>query len=291
MLTQASAAGVAAALLVDGVSSLFYRTETVAEVNTIGPRQGPPRRAIVILPGYLMSGHLVAEAFAPYVEDNDAFVTVDYAERGVDIDALYQQISKALRALNPDEVRLYGASMGGLVAAGLIEHYKREGQPFGRLVLVLDTAPGQESDLKRPGWMFTLSCIYSGGIISSAAWRFVSRLVRRPVNEPDADPTLIRRARNEGASVGAPAVTSQACFIRRSAPLRANQLVGAVDRVVYLRGAPATHDPLVRVDKSIEHWQVAFPNLSVVVLPGRESRWHLPIVERPRETVLALVNQ
>ena len=34
---------------------------------------------------------------------------------------------------------------------------------------------------------------------------------------------------------------------------------------------------------------IAFPNLMVVTVQGRNARWHLPLVEFPRETVRAMI--
>jgi hypothetical protein len=86
-----------------------------------------------------------------------------------------------------------------------------------------------------------------------------------------------------------PAATSQACFIAQFRPLVADELVGVAQQVVYLQGYPPEDDPLIRISESIAAWRAAFPNLVVITIQGRAGRWHLPLVERPGETVRALI--
>jgi hypothetical protein len=47
---------------------------------------------------------------------------------------------------------------------------------------------------------------------------------------------------------------------------------------------------VVRIPQSINHWRAVFPQLSVVMLSGRAGKWHLPLVEQPRETVAAILS-
>ena len=51
----------------------------------------------------------------------------------------------------------------------------------------------------------------------------------------------------------------------------------------------AEADPLVKISQSIAKWRQAFPDLVVITVSDRDGRWHLPLVERPRETVIALL--
>ena len=240
----------------------------------------------MILPGYLMSGQLVGRAFAPYVAPDDALVSVDYAEHGVDIDDIYARVMAALGELRPTELRFYGASLGGMVSVLLADRYRRDGQPFGQPVLVLDSAPAEKRDLKRPGWLFPLSCRYRGGPVSTAVWAAASGVGAQPPLDSGADQTLVDAARHSGAWAGTPAATTQACFIGRfRAP---PQAAGLVSDAVFLRTRCAADDPVVRIPQSITHWWTMFPQLAVVMLDGRVGRWHLPLVEQPRETVAAI---
>src|SRR5690242_10620941 len=152
---------------IDYLSGFFFRSSSEARVTTVRVGHNSVRRAIVILPGYLMSGSTVANAFTPYILPGNALVAVDYAERGVDLVSIYSEVRAALDSLRPQAVSFYGASMGGLIAARLAEIYARDGMPFGKITLVLDTAPMSAADVKRPGWLFGLSCVYRGGIASS----------------------------------------------------------------------------------------------------------------------------
>src|ERR1017187_6241351 len=85
-------AGLPVLLAVDALIGLVYRTNTSADVEIIAPRSGITRRAIVVFPGYIMSGGTLARAFAPYVADDDAIVVVNYAERGVDVAQIYGNV-------------------------------------------------------------------------------------------------------------------------------------------------------------------------------------------------------
>ena len=86
-----------------------------------------------------------------------------------------------------------------------------------------------------------------------------------------------------------PAATSQACFIASFGPLKDGELLDVAQQVVYLQGYSPDEDPLVRISDSIAGWRVAFPALRVITLQGRSGRWHLPLVEYPRETVRAMI--
>jgi hypothetical protein len=268
---------------------LAYRTDTSAEVKTIFPRSGTTQRAIVLFPGYVMPGGTLGEAFAPYVADNDAMVAVNYAERGVNVRQIYDKVMAAIRTLRPVEVRLYGASMGGMLSKLFLDHYRQAGAPYGKVTLILDSAPAGRDNVKRPSFLFDVSCWYRGGPLSSTVWAAVSEFGTKPPTEDDARQDIVRAARRAGAWAGMPAATSQACFIAKFGPLKEGELLDVVRQAVYLQGYSPDDDPLVRISDAIAGWRVAFPNLMVTTVQGRNARWHLPLVEHPRETVRAMV--
>lgn len=269
----------------DAILGFFYRTGVEAKIEIIGPRVGVAQRAIVIFPGYVMPGTIVGKAFAPYIQEDDALVVVTYAERGIDPDGIYDKVSSALFTLKPTEVILYGASMGGMLAKLIADRYQRAGVPFGKLVIILDSAPAERADVKRPGWLFDVGCWYHGGPLSTALWATVSYLGGKPPTEPDVDLTLVQKARLGGAWAGMPAATTQGCFIGRFQPLIDSELTGVARRVIYMHGKPPSDDPIIQISQAITHWQTAFPELMDVAIEERPGRWHLPLVERPRETV------
>jgi hypothetical protein len=269
---------------IDYLSGFFYDNSTGAHVMVIRADQGPVRRAIVILPGYLMPGSVVAEAFKPYLFTGNALVAVNYAERGIDLHNIYSEVKRALTSLRPQAVTFYGPSMGGLVATRLAEIYEHNGLPFGKITLILDTAPATAVDVRRPSWLLELSCLYRGGIISSSLLALTSMLTGYPPDEPGANPGLVDEAHRMGAWMGMPAATSQACFIRDAQRLKRNELAGAVERVIYFQGRSAARDPVVDVSRSITQWRMTFPGLTVITLPGRSGQWHVPLVEQPSYT-------
>jgi len=282
-------AGLPALLSIDALIGFGYRTNTNADVNIIYPRSGTVHRVIVVFPGFIMPGETLGRAFAPYVADDDALVVVDYAERGVDVSQIYEKVMAALHSLRPVELRVYGASMGGMVSKFFLDHYRQAGAPYGKVTLILDSAPASRVNIKRPAFLFDLSCWYRGGPLSSAVWASLSEFGTKPPTEDGANQDIIRAAHKAGAWVGMPAATSQACFIAKFGPLEDGELLGIAHQVIYLQGYLSDNDPLVRISDAIAGWRVAFPNLEVTTMQGRNGRWHLPLVEYPRETVRAII--
>lgn len=282
-----SSLAVAGLIVLDSLCGLVYRTGTEAHVTVINSRSGAAKRAVVILPGYLMAGRLVGQAFAPYIGPDDALVSVDYAQRGVNVADIYARVMDALGKIQPAEVRFYGASMGGMVSLLLADRYQKDGQPFGKPLLILDSAPAQESDLKRPTLLLGLTCIYRGGPLSTALWAAASTIGAKPPLDKGSDPSLVRAARHSGAWAGMPAATTQGCFIHRFHP--PEEVTRLFSAVVYLQTRSAAEDPVVRIPDSIMGWRAMFPELSVVAVESRSGRWHLPLVEQPTDTAAAIV--
>ena len=244
----------------------------------------------MVFPGYSMDGEVLSEAFAPSLGLDDAMVVARYAERGVSGAGLYRSIIGELTKLEPDTLRVYGASMGGMCAAEFLTHYSADGAPFGKAVLVLDTAPSNADDVNRPDWLLGLSTWYRGGPISSAAWALTSQLTSGdPAPEPDANPELIAEAKSRAAWAGTAALTSQGAFIRGFRMPTAAILRGVTDRVGYLHARDADNDPMIHVSRAIEGWRTVYPDLRVTTIPGRKGQWHIPLVERPSETMRAVL--
>jgi hypothetical protein len=283
-------ATVLALLAADGLAGAVYRTSTAASVQVTAARSGAAEQAVVVFPGYIMSGEQLSRAFAPFLPAGDAMVVADYAERGVDMDGLYREVTAALEVIRPARVRVYGASMGGLCAKQFLDRYARDGSPYGPAVLVLDTAPDSAARIKRPGWVFGLSSWYRGGPLTSAGWALLNQLGAQPTPEDGADLRVVDEARRYSTWVGMPALTSQADFLGAAPALRDGELTGRAERVVYLHGRDPADDPLVWVADSMVQWRRAFPGLVEVIVDGRAGAWHIPLIERPGETMTALLS-
>jgi hypothetical protein len=280
--------GLLALVLFDSLLGLGYRTSTASRVSVTLPREGVTRQAIVVFPGFAMSGPLLAQAFAPYVGPNDALLVVGYAERGVNTQAIASQVLDRLRPLRPVALRVYGASMGGMVSRTFLDVYRQAGLPYGKVALVLDAAPSRRADIRRPAFLFALSCWYRGGPLASLAWAGLSALIPKPPLGAAASPTLVRAARHAGAWVGMPAATSQSCFIAHATRLHQGELRDVAATVDFLEPAPE-RDPVVALPAAIAGWRVAFPDLAISAVPGRPGSWHLPLMEYPRATVRAIL--
>jgi pimeloyl-ACP methyl ester carboxylesterase len=282
-------AGLPVLLTMDALMGLAYRRNTIAEVRIAVPRSRKTHRAIVIFPGYVMPGDLLGRAFAPYLADDDAMVIVNYAERGVNVSQINDKVMAALDTLRPMELRVYGASMGGMLSKLFLDRYRQAGTPYGKVTLILDSALASRSNVKRPSFLLDLTRWYRGGPLSTAVWAAVSTFLTKPPAGDGAPQDIVRAARRAGAWVGMPAATSQACFIANFGALKEGELLDVAQQVVYLQGSSPDDDPLVRISAAIAGWRVAFPNLMVITIQDRPGRWHLPLFEYPRETVRAMI--
>jgi hypothetical protein len=216
-------------------------------------------------------------------------VVVEYAERGVDVEQIYAAVMAAVARLGAPALRVYGGSMGGMCAKHFLDRYHRDGARYGKVVLLIDTSPSRPTDVKRPRWLMALGRWYLGGPTGSVIWALASRLEPRPVAEPHADPRVIAAFRRATAWVGLPAIASQAAYIAGFPGLAGAELVPVAERVSYLHGTGHARDPVIRVGRAIAGWRHAFPDLRVVRIEARQGRWHLPLIERPRETVRAIL--
>ncbi|WP_147339572.1 alpha/beta hydrolase family protein [Actinomadura spongiicola] len=270
--------------MADTLAGLAHRTGTDVGVVRVDARSRATETLIVVFPGFIMPAAEVAQAFAPHLRANVGLLVVQYADRGVDPSRIHAALLPEINRLRPYNLVFYGASMGGMCAYDFLLRAKHElpGTPG----LVLDTAPASVEDVRRPGWSFWLASRYRGGPLASGVWNALSRLpVSRPTPEVDADASLIVRSRSRSAKVGMPAITSQAAYIG-GFRLRHTDLTG---RIHYLRANPATQDPLIKVDQAIIHWRAVHPSLKVSSISSRRGDWHIPLVERPAETVAAIL--
>lgn len=271
-------------IAVDTAVGVFYRTGREAVLVWMPPLSGALSTLVVVFPGYLMPAAEVGQAFAPHLDAGTGLLLVQYAERGVDPGAIRAALVPHIRELRPERVIFYGASMGGMVAQDVLSGL---GELPVALELVLDTAPAASEDVRRPGWSFALASVYRGGPVAGGVWRLLASLPgTRPLPEPDADRAAIAAARHRTATAGMPAVSSEADYIGRfvlRAPAR------MPDRVVYLHAADAGRDPLIRVDQALARWRTIYPGLLTREIPGRHGEWHIPLIERPAETVAAIM--
>src|SRR5262249_52033764 len=108
------AAALVAFVLVDAVLGRWHRTGTVAPLHVTPARSGTARQALLAFPGYTMPGGVLSAAFAPNLGADDAMIVVEYAQRGMDPDAIHRAVMAELAALGAPSLRVYGGSMGGM---------------------------------------------------------------------------------------------------------------------------------------------------------------------------------
>jgi hypothetical protein len=291
-LAVAVVAVVAAAVVELGAGG-WHRTGRATTTHVTAARSGTCRQVVVVFPGFTMSGRLVAAAFAPHLGRDDAMVVVGYADRGMDMGAMYAAVMAQIDQLGATVLRLYGGSMGGLCALKFLDQLAASKSTVEEVILVLDTAPSSVADVRTPRWLLGLAGSYRGGPIGTMVWAATSALERRARAEQDSDAELIEASRRAERWVGMPAVASQAHFIAstriasvtrpRPGPYR------LLTRVTYLHGRDATDDPLINIGRALAGWRRLFPDLHVRGIDGRAGRWHLPLVARPREVVQAIL--
>jgi len=121
------------------------------------------------------------------------------------------------------------------------------------------------------------------GPLSSAVWAAASQCGPKPPTADDAAGDCQGRSSRWSVDRNA-AATSQGCFIAKFGALKEGELLDVARQVVFLQGSSPEDDPLIRISDAITGWRTAFPNLMVITVQGRNARWHLPLVEYPRET-------
>ncbi|HZM84261.1 MAG TPA: hypothetical protein VFC19_51740 [Candidatus Limnocylindrales bacterium] len=276
------AAVVSGLLVADSVAGVWYRTNTSAQLHiTAGCARVD--QLVVIFPGFAMPGEMVSMAFAPLLGSVEAMAVVQYAERGIDMDDICCQLVSEIDRLRPMRLRVYGASMGGMCAADFLDRYCRKTRRVNDVTLILDTSPSGIYDIRLPR-----TCIpawYRGGPLSSLLWRLWCQFYRFAPSEPGVDRQVVTIAHRAFGSTGMPTLTSQAHYIR-SFSMHHREKGGAFSgRTVYLRGNPSGGDPVIAIDLAIAGWRSALPNLQLAEFKERLDIWHVPIIERPRETL------
>jgi hypothetical protein len=154
-------------------------------------------------------------------------------------------------------------------------------------VLVLDTAPSSRTDVKRPDLLFALARMYRGGPLASAVCAGVTSFLPAPPAEPGTDPQIVHKGHMAGAWAGTPAMASEAVYIADFVRPAADQV--RAERVVYLQATHPGKDPLIRVRQAIAGWRQTFAALTVATIPTRRGDWHVPLIERPQETLNAML--
>lgn len=274
----------AAVPALDLVSSLVYRTNQSATLRVLPSGRDRPSSAVVIFPGIGMSGALAAESLRGHVPADTVVLGVNYAERGVHLDAISQSVIAELNRLQPSHVYLYGASMGGLVADYVANKYALHRAAYD-VSLILDTAPAGPHDVRWPQALLAATCYYPGGVISSWIWSLVAqRAPRVPLSGTRL--SLVQQGREYGESVGSSALASQACLIRSAKPMSTGP---RRFRAFYAQAAAAPEqDPFVDTKSAIRNWRAAYPGITELSIPGRNGTWHVPLIERPIDTAEVL---
>jgi hypothetical protein len=273
--------------LVDNLLGLAVYRDGAPGLYVTSARSGHTAEVLVAFPGFVMPGQRLSAAFAAQLPADEALVVIGYPGREVQPNAIFTAVMTTLHQLDPPRVRLFGASMGGMVATDFLTRYARAGAPYGPVVLVLDTTPSSRTDVKMPGWLFAATAWYRGGPVASAVWAMQSRPQNLP-EEADTDQRNTNAADHDAAWIGMPAVTGQAGYIRQFHP-PANEPGTSVARVAFLQGRDPADDPLVDVAKAVATWRLTFPGLTVVTIESRDGHWHVPLIQRPHEALTAIL--
>jgi hypothetical protein len=259
------------------------------ELFVARPVSVAPLRLFIVFPGYRMPGAMLSEAFGAHLGPGDAMIVVGHSAQGVDLDLIFRAVMAAIEVIDPSPgtLRIYGGSMGGMLAVDFLRRYGKAGAAHGRVSLFLDTAPSSSAAVREPLWLMPAVGWYRGGPAVNAMVRLVPGTVSPAELEPGADPELVKQAALAGRRFPLSSVMSQATYLATFSPPAADEL-GCVEKAYYLHGREPEQDPLIIIDAAVAGWRQVLPGLEEVVIEGRAGRWHLPLVERPQETMAIL---
>ncbi len=254
------------------------------------PQSVAPLRLLVVFPGYRMPGAMLSKAFGAHLGPRDAMIVVGHSAHGVDVELTFREVLHAIEGIDPPvgALRVYGGSMGGMSAADFLRRYGRAASPYGRVTLFLDTAPSAAATVKQPLWLMPAVSWYRGGPATSALANLTPSVAQLPQLEASADPGLATEAYRAAHRYPIQAFMGQAAYIASFQPPSPEELA-CVGDAYYLHGVDPQQDPLIRIDQAVAGWREALPGLHEVVIESRAGRWHLPLIERPQETMAAVM--
>jgi len=177
-----------------------------------------------------------------------------------------------------------------MCAAAFLREYAVVDPSAPPTILILDTAPSSAADVRVPAILSWLTSRYRGGPFGTFMWRQLARRYSYPPAEPGADPDLIESAHRAFATVDSSTIFSQVKFVRQYAATSAHTWRRPADRTVFLRGVPAGGDPFIATDSAVTAWRELVPDLREAQLQERLDTWHVPIIERPRETMATIMS-
>lgn len=292
-LLRVATAVVVTLLVMDLVSSLFYRTDATMSVVRSGP-PGESARTLIVFPGYAGDCHSVFDALKPGLDASWALVVLCYADRGIDDDQVFSLLRGDVESAPVGSVSILAGSMGGMVAVTFLDRLARSSTGSPLLAeLFLDTVPSDSSFVKRPEFAFRLAHYYRGGMIASLWWRLINSLPAAPDQsalEPTASLDNVERGDRYYRQIGLPTLTSQAQYIDEFRLASIPDFQKAVSSAVFIKAANSEQDPLVDVRGSIGTWLARLPTMRVVEIASRRGDWHIPWTRRPSE-VLSVVLQ
>jgi hypothetical protein len=277
---------VVALLSLDSMIGTWGAGAASPELYLTRPASGAPLRLFVVFPGYRMPGAMLSKAFGAHLGPGDAMIVVGHSAHGVDLELIFRDVMDAIVAIDPPAgtLRIYGGSMGGMSAVDFLRRYGRAGAVYGRVSLFLDTAPSSRATVREPLWLMPAVAWYRGGPAVNALLRMVPGTVSPAELEPGADPDLVTQAGLAGRRLPLSSVMGQGSYLASFSPPDPSEL-GCVEKAYYLHGREPEQDPLIVIDEAISGWRRVLPGLEEVVIEGRAGRWHLPLVERPQETM------
>ncbi|WP_203907094.1 hypothetical protein [Rhizocola hellebori] len=261
------------------------------ELFVTRPDSGAALRLLVVFPGYRMPGAMLSEAFGAHLGPSDAMIVVGHSVHGVDVELTFREVLHAIETIDPPvgALRVYGGSMGGMSAVDFLRRYQRAGAGYGRVTLFLDTAPSSPATVARPLWAVPAVSWFRGGPAVNALVHMVPGTVGPADMEPSADPDLVAAAGRAGRRYPLSALLGQASYIASFQPPSPAELA-CVDRAYFLHGRDPQLDPIIIIDGALAGWRQVLPQLQEVVIEGRAGQWHLPLIERPQETMAILSN-
>lgn len=186
-------------------------------------------------------------------------------------DALMAKLDDLIDNGAPQELVLYGHSMGGQLAERFRERYEREGSLYGPIrEIFLDCTPGTEASLPAPKWLRSLLKVafrlYWGGPILAllvALGNYISRFKVPAPRDNSVDFMLYQHYAKGLMWYNNRAWVAQMRWMLNYKP--PTEPVKTDAGVTYIGAKDPSRDGLVRQQVAIPEWQRAHPGMRLIL--------------------------
>jgi pimeloyl-ACP methyl ester carboxylesterase len=239
-------------------------------------------RTSIVLPGFSNPPRELGEGMHRILGKYGPMLVLHHSA-AVKFDQIYDALMSKLDELTslgaPQELTIYGHSMGGQLGEQFRERYEREGSPYGFIrEMFLDCTPSTMESLPMPKWLRPVLKVafrfYWGGPILAlivAFGNYISRFTVPAPRDATVDEALYKRYARGLMWYGNRAWVAQMRYmLNHKMP---KQPVETRARVTIIGAEDPSRDGLVIQKVSIPDWQRAYPDAKVVLDPAVGHAW------------------